>query len=143
MPLYRSAVLESVWPYGFCTVGAVTLESCGYVARYCVKKFRNSDPDVVRRHYEVVDEYGVIHQIEPEFAIMSRRPGIAYEWLQRYKGDTDKDFVTVDRRVVNLPKYYDKLLEELDADDMAKRKRERFRVILFKLFNIKTASFFC
>ena len=33
-PLYRSRMLEELWPFGYCTVGDVTFESAAYVARY-------------------------------------------------------------------------------------------------------------
>lgn len=36
--LFRSRELESLWPYGYSTVGEVTYESAAYVARYTLKK---------------------------------------------------------------------------------------------------------
>ena len=36
--LYRSKMLEELWPYGFATVGCVSFESAAYVARYITKK---------------------------------------------------------------------------------------------------------
>ena len=38
MKLFTSESLEKLWPYGFCTIGQVTFESCAYVARYIMKK---------------------------------------------------------------------------------------------------------
>lgn len=35
--LYRSSLLEKLWPYGYSTIGDVTFESAAYVARYIVK----------------------------------------------------------------------------------------------------------
>jgi len=32
--LYTSKTLADLWPYGFVTIGEVTMESCAYVARY-------------------------------------------------------------------------------------------------------------
>ena len=37
--VYRSAILEKLWPFGFSTIGAVTFESAAYVARYVMKKW--------------------------------------------------------------------------------------------------------
>ena len=36
--LFRSPLLEELWPYGFNVVGAVTFESARYVAKYSLKK---------------------------------------------------------------------------------------------------------
>ena len=47
----RSAALESLWPYGFSTIGDVTFESAAYVARYVLKKVTGSD---AQDHYRAV-----------------------------------------------------------------------------------------
>ena len=67
--LYRSASLEQLWPYGYSTIGDVTFESAAYVARYVVKKITGEREG---EHYR-----GKM----PEFATMSRRPGIGRGWL--------------------------------------------------------------
>jgi len=78
--LYRSESLERLWPAGFSTIGDVTFESAAYVARYTMKKFKG-DEDEKKKHYEICDsETGEIHDLLPEFAIMSRRPGIGSGW---------------------------------------------------------------
>lgn len=46
--LYRSAELERLWPFGFCSVGEVTFESAAYVARYIMKKVTG---DAAESHY--------------------------------------------------------------------------------------------
>lgn len=38
IPLYRSKILEELWPFGHSSVGSVTFESAAYVARYIMKK---------------------------------------------------------------------------------------------------------
>lgn len=35
--LYRSPMLEELWPFGFCSIGELTKETAGYTARYCLK----------------------------------------------------------------------------------------------------------
>lgn len=37
--LYISPILAKLWGKGMVTVGAVTLESAAYVARYCTKRY--------------------------------------------------------------------------------------------------------
>jgi hypothetical protein len=46
--LDRSAILESLWPYGYSSVGNVTFESAAYVARYIMKKVGG---DAADEHY--------------------------------------------------------------------------------------------
>jgi hypothetical protein len=131
--LYRSKTLESCWKYGFSTIGEVTFESCAYVARYVMKK-RKGDDDTEdkngktnKQHYELLDEKtGEIHQLEPEFCLMSRKPGIGSDWLLKYKSDTDKDFITLRGVKMKLPKFYDMMLEKIESkEEHIKRKNRR------------------
>lgn len=148
--LYRSPTLESLWvtakgkeSLGHSSIGNVTFDSCAYVARYVMKK-RKGKPDEIdpktgrpnSEYYNQLDTAtGEIKEIQPEFCIMSRgrknskdfrnRGGIGIGWLQRYKTDTDKDFITLDGHKAPIPKYYDKILEEHDKDLYDKRKKER------------------
>lgn len=133
--LYRSPTLEKAWPFGHSLIGDVTFESAAYVARYVMKK-RKGDEDTVdpktgktnKEHYMVADDItGEIFQLEPEFCLMSRRPGIGKEWLEKYRSDTDKDFITVRGSKMKLPKYYDSILEQENELEMMRRKGKRRR----------------
>lgn len=111
--LYRSPILERLWPYGFATIGEVTFESAAYVARYIMKKVTGEKAE---DHYIWADENGEVHPLKPEYITMSRRPGIGARWFEKYKGDVyPKDFVTVRGKKMQPPKYYDKLLEKIDG----------------------------
>ncbi|AXH74125.1 MAG: replication initiator protein [Microviridae sp.] len=48
MPLFRSAELEELWPFGFSSIGSVTFESAAYVARYIMKKITG---EAAEKHY--------------------------------------------------------------------------------------------
>lgn len=99
--LYRSATLEAVWPFGFSTVGELSYESAGYVARYTMKKITGEQAE---KHY---------NGITPEFALMSRAPGIGKPWFDKYKTDVyPKDFFTLNGVKCKPPRYYDQLLEK-------------------------------
>lgn len=138
---YRSEQLEKLWPYGFSTIGTATFESAAYVARYVTKKYRNKDEQKVKDAYTLVnDETGEVYDLEPEFCIMSRgnnyphgHPkktyGIGYQWLQKYKQDTNKDYITVRGKKMALPKYYDYALEKYYQDDAESRKLKRLKAI--------------
>lgn len=115
--LYRSAALEELWPYGFSTIGDVTFESAAYCARYILKKVTGADS---REHY------GARH---PEFVTMSRRPGLASQWFDRYREDVYPGDRVVLRGGLSLfpPKFFDKLYERNGGDlTELKRMRERW-----------------
>lgn len=118
-PVYWiSQTLERLWGHGFCLVGELTFESAAYCARYIVDKVTG---DESFGYYAQVDpETGELTEGVPEFCQMSRRPGIGYNWLQRFK----EQAYSLDRVVVRgvpcqVPRYYlrkcedDLVLEEI------------------------------
>ena len=101
-----------------------------------MKKFKG-DEEEKEEHYKMLDtETGEVIDITPEFCIMSRgspknenpifRGGIGKGWVEKYKSDTDKDFVTLRGQKMNLPKYYDTVLEKM-GEDIEKRKVKRMK----------------
>lgn len=122
--LYRSAELEKLWPYGFCTVGEVTYQSAAYVARYVTKKINGKK---AKNHYQKVNmATGEVHQIEPEQITMSRRPGIGKMWFEEFQSDVfPKDFITHQGRRFRTPKYYDALYDALSPEEFEKIQRKR------------------
>ena len=99
--LYRSEMLEKLWTYGYSSVGNVTFESAAYVARYVTKKITG----------EMSDDYYLTR--EPEYITMSRRPGLARGWYEKFK-DTDvypQDYVVLRNAKLRPPRYYDKLFD--------------------------------
>lgn len=122
--LYRSAILEELWPFGFCTVGDVTYESAAYIARYCTKKITGKKSKL---HYMRVDDTtGECHELLPEYITMSRRPGLAREWIEKNTSDVyPKDFVTHKGRKFKPPKYYDRIYDVQYPDTFLKIKKIR------------------
>lgn len=116
-PLYVSESISRLWHYGFHSYGLVTFESASYVARYCTKKITGADAD---------DYYkGRL----PEFALMSRKPGIGHDWLLKYSTDVyPNDYIVMrDGLKLKPPIYfdniYDKFTENLDNVKLERRKR--------------------
>lgn len=105
--VYRSGVLEDLWPHGFSSIGRVTFESAAYVARYCVAKVTG---DAAAAHYRVVDpETGEVFNRVPEFNHMSLKPGIGSRWLQRFYRDVYPSGTVTFRGGVKsrAPRFYD------------------------------------
>lgn len=121
--VFRSATLERLWPHGLSEIGSVTSQSAGYVARYCMKKMTG---ELARDHYlraSPVD--GAMHQVEPEFALMSRRPALGLSWLETFKSDVfPAGYVVVDGRKRPVPRYY---VGKLADDEALRLKRDRMR----------------
>ena len=123
--LYRSALLESLWPHGFSSVGDLTMESAEYVARYCVQKVVGS---WAVAHYERLSPDGEFVRLVPEFNRMSLKPGIGAKWFEAF---ADTDLYTHDRvflgdREFPVPRYYDKLLALRPGFEVDEVKFDRF-----------------
>lgn len=120
-PYYTSELLQSCWPYGFSMVAPVTWQSCAYVARYCTKKIGGIDKSF----------YDLFH-IEEEFAVMSRRPGIAKQYFDEhadeiYKMDEIFLALTDGGKKVKPPHYFDALYEQIDSEQLQLVKEQRMR----------------
>lgn len=112
--LFRSASLEKLWPNGFSTIGELTFESASYVAQYVLKKVTG---DKAEGHY---------NGRQPEYVTMSRRPGIAHDWLERFRSDVyPSDEVISNGRPARPPTYYDNLQAIHDPVGMAAIKLRR------------------
>lgn len=133
-PLYRSKLLESVWPYGYSTVQNYEIEAAAYVSKYAVKKIVGKEaPD----HYRFFDEHtGEVFNREPEFARMSRRPGIGHAWLEKYHKDLyPKGYVTDGKgNKLPPPEYFNKLYEKWFPEQMEAIRSEK-RQDVFERYN--------
>lgn len=109
--LYTSKLLDKLWGYGDCSIGSVSPDSCGYVARYIMKKITGQ---LAGEHYKNVDtKTGEIVSILPEYIHMSTRPAIGLNFYEKYKDEiTQSDFVVVKGKKRKTPRYYDKRLEK-------------------------------
>lgn len=128
--MYTSPTAERLWGKGFVIIGDVTDESCGYVARYCMKKFNG---DLAKSAYERVDpKTGELYMLHPPFARMSNRPGIGSEFYEQYKNGNlfARDSVIVKGKQRRIPRSYDKKKELEDPEFMAAVKAKRVRKAL-------------
>ena len=104
--LYTSEFLNSVWNYqGYVIVAEVTWETCAYTARYIMKK----QTGTASEFYEELN-------IQQEFTLMSRKPGIAKDFYDQHKLELLK-YREVDistqkgGRKIRSVKYFDKFLD--------------------------------
>lgn len=109
-PSWTSPLLEKIWSKGRVVVTLISWDTCAYTARYCMKKVGNLTPD----HY-------ISNGVEPEFVLMSRRPGIGARyfedhWKKIY--ETDEVFISGKDggRKGKPPKYFDSKYEKINPD---------------------------
>lgn len=139
LPVWRSPLLERLWPYGRSEVGTVTFDSACYVARYVLKKRGKPGEFGLLVDQETGEVFG---KAEP-YSTMSRRPGIGARWLEKFGREVAVHGSVVSRgREVKPPRYYDvavelvypELFEKVRQDRRKKRSRkdespERLEVI--------------
>lgn len=115
VPVYRSGQLEAMWPFGQSEIGSVTFESAQYVAKYCVKKVTGP---------RAGSHYG---GRQPEYATMSRRPGIGSRWMESFDGEVARSGTVVSRGVeVTAPRFYESRLSEAQLEVMKARRARKY-----------------
>lgn len=122
--LFVSDLLDKIWGFGHCYIGSVTPESCGYVARYIMKKVNG---DLAEDHYRRVNPVtGEFTDLHPEYISMSLKPGIGLDFYEKFKTDFfPSDCAILKGKQVPVPKYYDRQLEKSDPDMLVELKERR------------------
>lgn len=118
---FRSQTLEKLWDKGNSDIGDVTFESAAYVARYITKKVTGPKAE---EHYQAINkDTGEIVQRLPEYITMSRRPGIAKAWYEKFKNDVyPSGSVVVRGKEMKPPKFYSSQLEKENPEEFARQK---------------------
>jgi len=117
--IYDSATLEKIWGNGIVRIGSVTFESAAYVARYITKKITGK---AASQYYVDMDpETGEFVDIQPEYTTMSRRPGIAKGWYEKWASDVyPDDFIVLRGKQLKPPKFYKSQYEILNPQGAAR-----------------------
>jgi hypothetical protein len=122
--IYRSDILEELWPFGFSSIGEVNFQSAAYVARYIMKKVTGKS---AAKYYESITDDGEIVDKVPEFNKMSLKPGIGANWFKKFHQDVyPHDHVIVNGRKAKPPRFYDGQLEKMFPDLYDEVKYARF-----------------
>lgn len=123
-PIFTSENLLSIWKLGHVTTQDVTFKSCSYVARYVTKKQTGNLAD---DHYSRVSPVdGKLYNVKPEFAVMSRRPGIGSRYVEQFKSDFyPSGYLIVDGRKHAPPQYYLNQLTEEEKETLKRARKHR------------------
>lgn len=121
---YNSPSLQSCWsdrdgkPIGYAVVAPVTWETCAYTARYVMKKLNGPLAEVYANF-----------NIEPEFSLMSRKPGIARQYYDDHPDIYQHEYINISTekggRKFRPPRYYDHLYDLEHPEEMAEIKAIR------------------
>lgn len=117
--VFSSPLIERHWPHGYISVGDVSWKSCAYVARYVNKKALHPDESQLNE---------MLH-LNPEFSLMSRRPGIGKKYFDAHPDCLDYTKISLpspDGSLnLRIPKYFVSLLELSDPEKYDKLVAER------------------
>lgn len=113
---YSSPLFESIWSNGFVVLSDVSWKTCAYVSRYVQKK-------VFAGTQVITDVLGA----EPEFSVMSRRPGIGAKYLEDHPDLFDYSMLYPKGKPegVRIPKYFMKKLSLIDEERYANIMSEK------------------
>lgn len=129
--IYKSEILEKLWPYGHAWIGDVTFDSAAYVGRYVMKKQSADNVEYYTRIHPLSNTAVVV---KPEFQCQSTKPGLGRDWFDKFKDDAfPSDFVTVGGRKMPVPKYYLKLLQQKEETQPIPENLKYFQAQKFHL----------
>lgn len=138
--LYESELLQKLWPHGQHIITELTWQNAAYTARYSLAKvngelqkqyqaYKTKNNTIIKRHYEQIDyNTGEIITLQQEYNDMSRKPGIGYNWLQKWEKDvyhTDTSYVRIRGNKTQPPRYYDKLHKKNNPQHHEHIQKER------------------
>lgn len=114
---YTSRQLADLWPFGFHSFTDVSFDTCSYVARYVMKKQKGPSRSV----YDDLN-------YEPEFTLMSRKPGIGKQFYDDHNDIVVKPYYIPTReghKTVRSNRYFDKLFDIDYPNDLDIIKEDR------------------
>ena len=147
MVIYKSQIIEDAWKQagdnGKEIIGSheysyATFEACAYVARYIMKKVTGDEHKVADHYCKHIWQTDTWIDMPPEFAMMSKRPGIGKLYLDEYMHDiypADEACVPGRTNVSKPPKYYDQFYEAKNPTDMERIKQARRKAMAESLVN--------
>lgn len=117
------------WHNGLVHFGFISRRSAEYIAGYILKKVTGEKG---KEHYK---ELG----IEPEFAIMSRKPGLGLAFMDKFRDELlSHEFLVIDGRKKPLPRYFkeklgikDTLGHEMKKDEEHQKYVDEMSVVSF------------
>lgn len=120
-PYYEDGILNELWsdpetgaPIGFASLCEVTYETCAYVARYVAKKVDND--------WDPVD-----YDLQPEFSLMSRNPGIGVPYFEKHPECVNLSWIQLpDGRKASVPRLFNE--KSRSEEELREKHRKDKRI---------------
>lgn len=119
--LREAALFQDCWKFGFTRTDEVTPASIAYVAGYVSKKYGS----VPQPREWVNTETGEVIEAQPEFRLMSRRPGIAAPSREHWRSFRKE--VIWQGQKVPVPRYLHEAWRQQATEEMLEQLREEKR----------------
>lgn len=127
--LYSSDELSKYWTKGQHSIAELNIKTASYVAQYCMK--------IVNARYDTIEE----QTREPQFSLMSRKPGIGNAYYQKYHEQWySYDYITVGNAKQKPDRYYDKLYKDTHPEQfeiIKALRKERSQKDLTKIYDFR------
>lgn len=121
--LYTSKIMQDIWGMGYAPVQELTFANAQYVARYTLKKVTGERAEQYFRPHPITGEQ---FKVIPEFARMSRMPGLGTAWFEKHhRTEFTGDHLIVDGRKKPIPKFYLSKLSATQQAEIAARRNAR------------------
>lgn len=125
-PIYTSDELLNLWALGHVTTQDVTFKSAAYVARYCTKKING--PLAAQHYHRFSPVDGNYYNVTPEFAVMSRRPGLGSGYVEQFKSDFyPSGYIVVNGVKQSPPRFYKLKLTEEEQKTLSRQYKPKPR----------------
>lgn len=122
--IYVTARLTALWGLGYVATQDVSHKSCSYVARYVTKKIKTGNDFGASRYLRLSPVDGALHSVRPEFAVMSRRPGLGKKFADEFKSDFyPSGYLVVEGVRQSPPKFYVSQLSEAEQQRLKRQAR--------------------
>lgn len=119
------------WKYGLANVSELDIGSANYIGGYCLKKVMGKDGQ----------DYYKSRGIEAPFALMSRRPGIGYDYMVKYASELLKfGKCQVKGSSIALPRYYAEKLNFKETELYNKLWQENHEKLVQKFFEVTACT---
>lgn len=118
--LWTNEEIEKTWGQGNIAIGKLNWETAAYTARYIMKKQLGQNAEWFYK----------MQAKEPEFTVMSRKPGIGQKYYQKNKEKIyNYDEITIPKKggakKIKPPKYFDRMYKDENEEKMEKLKEKR------------------
>lgn len=122
--VYEAPTLTKLWGMGLVTEQDFDPSFGDYIAQHCVKRLSRERAAPLLQRVDPLT--GETWQVEPEFWVMSRRPGIGHGYYEKFKDEIWKhDSIIYKGAERSVPGYYDQLRLRENEPRMLKVKDKR------------------